>query len=245
LIALPTAFQSAFQALQTGNIGGAVTDIERGFANLFCFQTGLSQNFRNSPNGAITYADTGQPWTVVANVNNTYVASATPIVSNGAYVITYNGATSGAGYIVANIGSDVTSMECQCSFSGGTTNGSSVGLVAWTADLNPSALGVYPDSPCHLAVTQNGWIYSTITPTSGFQTIESYNYPSGPIANQTVSVTLNLTTGQAVVTGANGVQTTITNPGIAQNATWPDAEIYYGDAATDARVSVYQFSATG
>jgi hypothetical protein len=35
LQALPAAFQSAFQALQTGDIGGAVGDIAKGFVNLF------------------------------------------------------------------------------------------------------------------------------------------------------------------------------------------------------------------
>lgn len=35
LQALPAVFQSAFQALAAGNIGGAVTDIAQGFANLF------------------------------------------------------------------------------------------------------------------------------------------------------------------------------------------------------------------
>ncbi|MGO9927040.1 MAG: PE family protein, partial [Mycobacterium sp.] len=35
LQALPAAFQSAFQALQTGNIGGAVSDVAQGVLNLF------------------------------------------------------------------------------------------------------------------------------------------------------------------------------------------------------------------
>jgi hypothetical protein len=47
LMALPAAFQSAFQALQTGDIAGAVGDIGQGFANLFFTgfavqQTGLT-----------------------------------------------------------------------------------------------------------------------------------------------------------------------------------------------------------
>ena len=66
---LPAAFQSAYQALMTGNIGGALSDVTGGFLNLFA--TGLDTTGRGS-----------LPGTLFADVTSTgSVAELTPIIT--------------------------------------------------------------------------------------------------------------------------------------------------------------------
>jgi hypothetical protein len=159
-----------------------------------------------------------------------------PQIVSGAYVQEYTEAAASASYLFADIGGDVGYMEAQFEFgSEGSTNGGALGLIIWQSTH-------VTQSPCHLACTEDSYIYSVIN-ADGFVTLQTVNYAEA-ISLQYVNVTLNKTTGTATVTGADGNVTEITNSSIASiSGSYPGPEIYYGHSNTDYRVSVYEFAA--
>ena len=84
LFALPAAFQSAYQALMAGNVGGAVGDIAQGFSNLFFTgfdvqQTGLT-TFAITPTGSLAHLIPilGIPGQMAQNFTNLLPAGSIP-----------------------------------------------------------------------------------------------------------------------------------------------------------------------
>jgi len=193
----------------------------------------LYDNFWAEPNTTlINYVmPSGQTWVPSSNPTGSE-----PKIVSGAYVQEYTEAATSASYLFADIGGDVGYMEAQFEFgSEGSTNGGALGLIIWQSTH-------VTQSPCHLACTEDSYIYSVIN-ADGFVTLQTVNYAEA-ISLQYVNVTLNKTTGTATVTGADGNVTEITNSSIASiSGSYPGPEIYYGHSNTDYRISVYEFAA--
>lgn len=207
----------------------------------------LYHDFTSKANGAVAAkADSGQTWTQTGN------SGATPAIASGRFINPQSAAGSYGSYLTATLGATCTYMEANFDFGtltgsggAGTTNGGSVGLVAWVANL-PSGVvtGTFPpDSPCHLTVSATQYNFG-VWQTQAITNVGTVTFPPLGTATAHVEVFIDKTNSCAYVRGPDGAVNKFTHSAIgSMTAPYATIEPYTNAATTDKRAEVQQFAA--
>jgi hypothetical protein len=200
----------------------------------------LTHDFATKADGPVaSTADTSQLWTQTGSS-----PKAAPAVVNGGFTDADTQPGPSASYLTARLREPVTHVAAEFDFSPTGTNGENVTLIASSKNLRGGTSGAGPptDLAMHVAFTETGWIFSTVSGGSGTLTtlkaVEYENYRPGT-ALQQVSVVLDAAHNRASVHGADGRVTEVVDPSIgAVRSPFITFEVYYGAANTDKRAFI-------
>ncbi|MDT5095087.1 MAG: hypothetical protein QOH60_4450 [Mycobacterium sp.] len=205
----------------------------------------LTHDFTNKADGPVeSTADTSQWWTQTGSS-----PQAAPAVVNAGFTDADTQPGPSASYLTVRLREPVTHVAAEFDFGPTGTDGENVTLIASSKNLPGGTSGAGPatDLAMHLAFTETGWIYSTVSGGSmALTTLKSVDYGSyrPETALQKVSVVLDAANNRATVHGADGKVTDVVDPSIgAVRSPYITFEVYYGAANTDKRAFIRKVQA--
>lgn len=205
----------------------------------------LTQDFTNKPDGPVAEtSDSSQVWTQTASR-----PAAAPTVVNGAFTNADTQPGASANYLTARLRGPVTHVSGEFDFGPTGTSGENVTLIASSQNLpgGTNGPGMASDLVMHVAFTETGWIYSTVSGGSATLSVlktADYGDYRPETSLQNVSVLLDSAHNKASVRGADGRVTEIVDPSIgAVRSAYFTFEVYYGAADTDKRANIRKVAA--
>ena len=172
-------------------------------------------------------------------------AGAAPTIASGQLT---NPDTVTAGYSTSTLVTELngTGTHLQVEFTiaaAGSTSNEAVLVGFYEADFASGVSGLIPDSPLMISFTETSILVYTVassTPT----VVTSWSFAALAASTYNASVTLDPTTGTVYIAGPDGGLYTYQDSAFQVAAGYAGVTIYYGDAATDTRITVGQFGAS-